>query len=406
MTTPIRQHLIDPEICIRCNTCEETCPINAVTHNEDNYVVDPAICNACLDCISPCPTGAIDNWRIVSTPYSLEEQFEWDELPEEDENLTLEETAPGAVEEALEDEVSRLLAEAHAGLGGKSKPPASASTPYVNLYTRGEPAVAKVAGNFRLTDGTTDSDIRHIVLDFGSHSFPVLEGQSIGIVPPGVDAKGRPHHVRLYSVASPRDGERPNHNNLSLTVKRDVAVVEGVRHEGVASSYLCDLKKGDEVKVTGPFGTSFLMPNDPEANIIMVCTGTGSAPFRAMTERRRRRRETRGTLLLFFGARTPGELPYFGPLMKLPDRLIRKELCFSRLDDQPKEYVQDRMRKKGDGVAALLGEQKTHLYVCGLKGMESGVTEALESLCREAGLDWKSLAERMRDEGRYHVETY
>ncbi len=406
MTAPIRQHLIDPEICIRCNTCEETCPINAVTHNEDNYVVDPAICKACLDCISPCPTGAIDNWRIVRQPYSLDEQFEWDELPEEEEGLSLEAAPAGEAEEALEDEASRLLAEAHAGLGGKSKAPASASTPYVNLYTRAEPAIARVAGNFRLTEASAESDIRHIVLDFGSLSFPVLEGQSIGIIPPGEDAKGRPHHVRLYSVASPRDGERPNHNNLSLTVKREVTLADGVRYEGVASSYLCDLKRGEEVKVTGPFGNSFLMPNDPEANIIMVCTGTGSAPFRAMTERRRRRREMRGRLLLFFGARTTGELPYFGPLMTLPDRLIQKELCFSRLTDQPKEYVQDRMHKKGEAVAELLREAKTHLYVCGLKGMESGVTEALQDLCRNAGLDWSSLSTAMREEGRYHVETY
>lgn len=406
MTTPIRQHLIDPEICIRCNTCEETCPIDAITHNEDNYVVDASICDSCLDCISPCPTGAIDNWRVVFEPYSLEAQFGWEELPDEDAGLAVTEEANGASAEALDDEVTRLLAEAHAGLGGKSVPPSSAASPFVNLYTRDAPAIAKVAGNFRLTDGDAESDIRHIVLDFGSQSFPVLEGQSIGIVPPGEDEKGRPHHVRLYSVASPRDGERPNHNNLSLTVKREVTVVEDVRHEGVASSYLCDLERGEEVRVTGPFGNTFLMPNDPEANIIMVCTGTGSAPFRAMTEQRRRSGRTAGNLLIFFGARTPGELPYFGPLMKLPDRLIQKELCFSRVADQPKEYVQDRMRDRSKAVAQLLRQERTHLFVCGLKGMETGVGEALESICRAEGLDWSNLSAEMRDQGRYHVETY
>jgi len=406
MSTPIRQHLIDPEICIRCGTCEETCPIDAVTHNDDNYVVDAEVCNACLDCISPCPTGAIDNWRIVDTPYSLDEQYSWDELPEQKEDVVLDPASPPAGE-ASEDEVVRLLEQAHAGAGGKARPPASASSPYVNLYTRTEPAVAKVAGNFRLTDAEAESEIHHIVLDFGRQSFPVLEGQSIGILPPGTDARGRPHHVRLYSVASPRDGERPNHNNLSLTVKREVFVnADGERREGVASSYLCDVKKGEEVQVTGPFGSTFLMPNEADANIIMVCTGTGSAPFRAMTERRRRQGGRGGKLLLFFGARTPGELPYFGPLMKLPDSLIQKELCFSRLADQPKEYVQDRMRRLGKDVAELLRDERTHLYVCGLKGMEAGVAESLESLCREAGLDWKSLAGVMRDGGRYHVETY
>ncbi len=39
-TVFIQQHLIDPEICIRCNTCEATCPVGAITHDSRNYVVD------------------------------------------------------------------------------------------------------------------------------------------------------------------------------------------------------------------------------------------------------------------------------------------------------------------------------------------------------------------------------
>ena len=63
----VRQHLIDPEICIRCNTCEESCPIDAITHDARNYVVDPGKCENCNECIAPCPTGAIDSWRHVAT---------------------------------------------------------------------------------------------------------------------------------------------------------------------------------------------------------------------------------------------------------------------------------------------------------------------------------------------------
>ena len=74
---PLKQHVIDPEICIRCNTCEETCPVDAVTHDDNNYVVNAEICNHCMDCISPCPTGAIDNWRVVARAYTLER---WAEL--------------------------------------------------------------------------------------------------------------------------------------------------------------------------------------------------------------------------------------------------------------------------------------------------------------------------------------
>ena len=70
----VRQHLIDPEICIRCNTCEETCPKHAITHDTRNYVVRFEVCENCKACVSPCPTGAIDNYRRVdkSMPHPIE----------------------------------------------------------------------------------------------------------------------------------------------------------------------------------------------------------------------------------------------------------------------------------------------------------------------------------------------
>src|SRR5271165_3103920 len=78
-----RQHLIDPDICIRCNTCEETCPVDAITHDAHNYVVRFEICNGCMACMAPCPTGAIDSWRNVAfaAPHALEDQLAWDTLP-------------------------------------------------------------------------------------------------------------------------------------------------------------------------------------------------------------------------------------------------------------------------------------------------------------------------------------
>lgn len=397
-----RQHLIDPAVCIRCNTCEETCPIDAITHNDDNYVVDFGICNGCRACVSPCPTGAIDNWLLVDQPWSLDDQFSWEDLPEEAE------PAADAAPAEEPDEVTRIIEAATTGQGGRVPPPFSAAHPYTGLYDRDNPAVAKVAGNYRITDPDTGSDVRHIVLDFGQQAFPVLEGQTIGILPPGADAKGRPHNIRLYSVASPRDGERPNHNNVALTVKRVIVDAEdGIRHVGVASNYLCDLEKGDEVRVTGPFGDAFLMPNHPQANIIMICTGTGAAPFRGFTERRRRRApDAEGNLMLFFGARSPGELPYFGPLNKLPPSLIDVSMAFSRVPDKPKEYVQDKMRARADDLAALLKSRDTFVYVCGLKGMETGCEEAFADICRQHGMDWSDIRAAMRQEGRYHVETY
>ena len=395
-----KQHLIDPEVCIRCNTCEATCPVGAVTHDANNYVVDVEKCNFCMDCIAPCPTGSIDNWRVVAKTYALEDQLGWLELPKQED---LGEASAEAVQ-AVEDEVEKLLAGAHAGSGGKPVAPASASKPSVNLYRRDKPATATVQGNFRITGASTGSDIRHIVLSFGATQFPVLEGQSVGIVPPGSQANGRPHDIRLYSIASARDGEKRNANNVGLTIKR----VEG----GVASTFMCDLKVGDQVEVTGPFGATFLMPNDANANILMICTGTGSAPFRAFTERRRRAMQNAaGKLVMFMGARTPDELPYFGPLQKVPASLLEKHLVFSRIPRAAtggtgKEYVQDRMRTESAGIAALLASPSTHIYICGLRDMESGVEATLADIARQHGRDWSKLKPQMRGEGRYHVETY
>ena len=223
-------------------------------------------------------------------------------------------------------------------------------------------------------------------------------------------ANGRPHHARQYSIASPRNGERPGYNNISLTVKRVTEDHQGKPVRGVASNYLCDLKVGDKVQVIGPFGASFLMPNHPRSNIVMVCTGTGSAPMRAMTEWRRRLRQTAkfegGKLMLFFGARTQQELPYFGPLQSLPKDFIDINLAFSRTPGQPKRYVQDLMRERAADLVALLHDANTCIYVCGLKSMEEGVVLALRDVAEEAGIDWEMLGASLKREGRLHLETY
>jgi benzoyl-CoA 2,3-epoxidase subunit A len=398
MNKPVKQHLIDPEICIRCYTCEMTCPVEAIEHDDNNVVVDVTKCNFCMDCIPVCPTGSIDEWRVVVTPYTLEEQYSWSELPEQEDLSALGGEAETEIE-AIDDAVAQLLAEAHAGAGGRTKAPASASKPSINVYPISKPAEATVVGNYRLTAEDCESDVRHIILDLGSTPFPVLEGQSIGILPPGTDAKGKAHLPRLYSIASPRNGERPNYNNLALTVKRESG--------GVCSNYLCDLRQGAKVKVTGPFGSTFLMPNDPQARILMICTGTGSAPFRGFTMRRQRETPgSNGTLTLVFGARSPAELPYFGPLKKVPEGFMRKIFAFSRVPGEQKTYVQDRLRENADHVLDLLTSDAGHVYVCGLKAMEAGVEAAFTEIAQSAGLDWHALRDTMRDSGRYHVETY
>ncbi|MBP6666532.1 MAG: 4Fe-4S binding protein, partial [Ottowia sp.] len=144
----LKQHLIDPEICIRCNTCESICPVQAITHDSRNYVVDASKCNFCMDCISPCPTGSIDNWRLVpkSQPYTLDEQFSWDDLPAE---KTPEQLAELGVAEGATNSAEDLVAQAqmdaaaqdptgeapfNSSAFGATTPPWSAAHAYANLY--------------------------------------------------------------------------------------------------------------------------------------------------------------------------------------------------------------------------------------------------------------------------------
>ena len=421
----IKQHLIDPEICIRCNTCEAICPVGAITHDSRNYVVDAEKCNLCMDCVSPCPTGSIDNWRNMPKvkAYSVAEQLSWDVLPGELSEDELQAAgaganADGAVAAAQAPApVAKADPAQQGGFNsaqyGSNIAPWSAAHPYTNLYgpkAAEKTVTATVTGNVRVTEVGKDYDTHHIVLDFGAMPFPVLEGQSIGIIPPGQDERGKPHHARQYSIASPRNGERPGYNNLSLTIKRVLENHQGNPVRGVGSNYMCDLKVGDKVQVIGPFGSSFLMPNHPKSHVVMICTGTGSAPMRAMTEWRRRLRASGkfegGKLMLFFGARTKEELPYFGPLQSLPHDFIDINLAFSRTPGQPKKYVQDAMRERAADLAKLLADPNAYFYVCGLKAMEEGVVLALHDVAKAAGLDWDVVGAEMKKQGRLHLETY
>merc|ERR1711976_502747 len=111
-----------------------------------------------------------------------------------------------------------------------------------------------------------------------------------------------PAAIRLYSIASSAVGDNENSKTVTLCVKRVVeldgkfanrevgedkpdkagtAFPENKVYRGVCSNYICDLNEGDDVMITGPVGTEMLLPQDPEANIIMLATGTGIAPMRS-----------------------------------------------------------------------------------------------------------------------------
>ena len=69
-------------------------------------------------------------------------------------------------------------------------------------------------------------------------------------------------------------------------------------------------------------------------------------------------------------------------------------------------YIQDRVLEHADEIFSLIENPKTHIYLCGLKGMEPGIDEAMSSAAKTKGLDWSELRPQLRKADRWHVETY
>jgi benzoyl-CoA 2,3-dioxygenase component A len=166
------------------------------------------------------------------------------------------------------------------------------------------------------------------------------------------------------------------------------------------------LKPGDSLKLTGPFGTSFLLPEDAESRLLMICTGTGIAPMRGMIQHRLRTgATTAGKMALFYGGRSSSEMAYIDELKEAGDA-VDLHLALSREPDTAKEYVQDLIRKQGKALVAWLQDTNTVVYLCGLISMEAGVESAFSDICAQQGISWPDLARQLRSEGRLHIETY
>ncbi|KAL8123631.1 hypothetical protein AgCh_011567 [Apium graveolens] len=150
-----------------------------------------------------------------------------------------------------------------------------------NKFKPKEPYVGKCLLNTKITGDDAPGETWHMVFSTEGE-VPYKEGQSIGIIADGEDKNGKPHKLRLYSIASSALGDFGDSKTVSLCVKRLVYTNDqGELIKGVCSNFLCDLKPGADVKITGPVGKEMLMPKDPNATVVMLATGTGIAPFRS-----------------------------------------------------------------------------------------------------------------------------
>jgi ferredoxin--NADP+ reductase len=297
----------------------------------------------------------------------------------------------------------------------------SASIP-VNLYKPNAPFLGKVISNEPLVDEGGSGIVQHIMFDLSGGNLHYVEGQSIGIIPAGTDAAGKPHKLRLYSIASTRHGDRMDDQTVSLCVRQleyqNPETKETVY--GVCSTYLCHIEPGTEVKITGPVGKEMLLPDDPEATIIMLATGTGIAPFRAYLWRMFKEAERRansdyqfkGLAWLIFGVPYTPNILYKQELEEIQSQYpnnFRLTYAVSR-EQQNAEggrmYIQHRVAEHAAELWDLMQKPNTHTYMCGLKGMEDGIDEALSAAAAEKGVDWVEFRKQMKKDHRWHVETY
>jgi ferredoxin--NADP+ reductase len=292
----------------------------------------------------------------------------------------------------------------------------------VNIYRPNNPLTAKVVSNdFLVAEGGVGI-VQHLKFDIAGSDLEYVEGQSIGIIPPGTDAKGKPNKLRLYSIASTRHGDDVDDKTVSLCVRElEYKNDAGETIKGVCSSFLCALKPGDEVQITGPTGKEMLLPAEEDTNVIMFATGTGIAPMRAYLWRMFKDNERaanpeynsyKGLAWLVFGVPQTANILYKQELEEMQERYpenFRMTYAISR-EQQNSEggrmYIQHRVAEHAVEMWKMIKNPKTHTYICGLRGMEPGIEEALGAEAEKEGIVWKEYVRAMKKEERWHVETY
>jgi ferredoxin--NADP+ reductase len=292
----------------------------------------------------------------------------------------------------------------------------------VNLYRPNAPFVGKCISNEPLVGEGGIGRVQHITFDLSEGNLHYVEGQSIGIIPEGTDKNGKPHKLRLYSIGSTRHGDNLDDKTVSLCVRqleyKDSTTGEMVY--GVCSTYLCNLQPGSDIKITGPVGKEMLLPDDEDAKIIMMATGTGIAPFRAFLWRMFKDGERslnpeyqfKGFAWLIFGIPVTPNILYKEELETMQATYadnFRLTYAISREQQNPeggRMYIQDRVAERADELWKLIQEEKTHTYICGLRGMEDGIDAALTQAAAKDGVNWSAYQKDLKRAHRWHVETY
>ncbi|MBI4906094.1 MAG: oxidoreductase [Acidobacteria bacterium] len=284
----------------------------------------------------------------------------------------------------------------------------------LNDYDISNAYTARVTESTRITPDNWEAEVRHIVLEFPEDDFDFYEGQSIGVLVPGPHDFGNKQHLRLYSIASSRRGEGSIPHAISLCVRRCFYVdeVSGERYPGKASNYLCNATAGDQVQITGPYGAHFKVPEDQNANMVMVGVGTGVAPFRAfMRNIYEERGNWKGKVRLYYGAKSGVELLYRNEFNK--DMGLYYDMktfrAFEVVSPRPAfdvpPPIDNLLEEHKAEVWEMMQAPNTYVYLAGLLDVAEKFQKAMVKLAGSKDA-WKTKRAELIQQGRYAELLY
>jgi len=248
---------------------------------------------------------------------------------------------------------------------------------------------AIVVQSERITPEASDVEVRELTLDIQQPDFELQLGQSVGVLSPGTKEFGQEYHFRLYSVADVPERGGSGLPRIKIAVRR-VSYVDqysGEEYPGVSSNYLCDLTAGDTVTMAGPYGLAFEVPEEMDANLILIGTGTGIAPFRAFVKHLHENvPQWKGTITLFHGARSGLELLYMNDERDDFSQYYDSDTfeAFKALSPRPKWTGnidwEGALAQRGEKLWSLLGQPNTYVYVAGLEKMRGELDNAFSAI--------------------------
>lgn len=243
---------------------------------------------------------------------------------------------------------------------------------------------ATVVATRRITPQSSSEEVRELILDISAPTLDVGVGQSVGVLAPGQQEFGQDFHLRLYSVADLPEVNASGGPRIKIAVRRCSYIDDysGEQYAGVASNYLCNLREGDELTLTGPYGLPFEGPLEKDATLILIATSTGIAPFRAFVRHLFERTDFAGQIWLFYGARTGLDAVYLNEERDDFAQYYDRDTFHAFTAFSPRPHWNDAIdwgptiRDRGEELWNLMRDARTYVYIAGLQS----VAEALDGV--------------------------